>query len=118
MAVWARYDDGRVLLDDSGVTLRRYYFPLFAAKRIPYAEIRGVTRRPVTWRFGKFRAWGTDHPRYWMPLDVLRWRRPTVVALDLGSAVRPAFTPDDPDRVLQILRERTGLPADCDASTG
>jgi hypothetical protein len=30
-----------------------------------------------------------------------------LLVLDLGDRVKPAFSPDDPDQVLKILREQT-----------
>lgn len=103
-----RYDDGSVLLDQDGVTLRRYYFPLGAAKRIPYGRIRRVWAQPMGWLTGQGRGWGSAHPGYWLPLDLHRPRKRTLVVLDLGGVVRPAFSPDDPQRVVDLLRSRIG----------
>lgn len=101
------YDDGRVMLDRDGITLRHYYFPLGTSKRIPYDRIHGVHARPMGWLTGKGRGWGTAHPGYWLPLDRSRPRKDTLVVLDLGGYVKPAFTPDDPHRVLEILGAHT-----------
>jgi hypothetical protein len=103
----ALYDDGRAVLDEDGVTLRRYYFPAGTAKRIPYQRIRRAWAQPMGWATGKGRGWGTAHPRYWLPLDGSRPRKDTLVVLDVGGFVRPAFSPDDPERVMGLLRERT-----------
>jgi hypothetical protein len=97
------YDDGRVVLDHDGITLRHYYFPLGTSKHIPYDRIRRVWTRPLGWLTGKGRGWGTVHPGYWLPLDMSRPRKHVLVVLDLGGHIKPAFTPDDPDRVLEIL---------------
>lgn len=104
------YDDGRAILDGRGVTLRRYYFPTGASKHIPYRKIRHVRARPMSWLTGKGRDWGTAHPGYWLPLDTSRPRKNTLVVLDLGGKVKPAFSPDGPDRVLAILQRRIGQP--------
>ncbi|MDQ6849519.1 MAG: hypothetical protein M3070_06000, partial [Actinomycetota bacterium] len=66
--------------------------------------------RPMGWLTGKGRGWGTAHPGYWLPLDTSRPRKNTLVVLDLGGKVKPAFSPDDPDRVLAILQRRIGQP--------
>ncbi|TDV43573.1 hypothetical protein [Actinophytocola oryzae] len=97
------YDDGRVALDSRGVTLRRYYFPIGTSKHIPYRRIRRVWTREMSWWSGKGRLWGTAHPGYWLPLDGSRPQKDTLVVLDTGSPVRPAFTPDDPDRFVEIV---------------
>ena len=99
-----RYDDGAVRLDGEAVTLAGYYFPLGLPKRIPYRRIRGVSARSMGWLTGRGRLWGTGNPRYWLPLDLARPRRRVLVVLDVGRFVRPAFSPDDPDRVLELLR--------------
>jgi hypothetical protein len=104
------YDDGRTVLDGGGVTLRRYYFPTGGSKRIPYRRIRAVRRQRMGWLTGRGRGWGTAHPGYWLPLDWSRLRKDEIVVLDLGGRVKPAFSPDDPDRVVSILQERVGRP--------
>lgn len=107
MAGQVRYDDGRLVLDEEGVTLRCYYFPLGTSKHIPYRRIRRFRAQPMSWLTGKGRGWGSAHPGYWLPLDTGRPWKNTLVVLDVGGYVRPAFSPDDPDRVMAILRERT-----------
>jgi hypothetical protein len=97
------YDDGRTVIDRDGITLRRYYFPLGTSKHIPYHRIRGVHTRPMGWLTGKGRGWGTAHPGYWLPLDASRPRKDTLVVLDLGGHVKPAFTPDNPERVVELI---------------
>ena len=104
------YDDGRAVLDSFGVTLRRYYFPTGQSKQIPYRAIHAAEVRPNGWLTGKGRAWGTAHPRYWLPLDISWPRKDKLVVLDLGGFVHPAFSPDEPDRVIAILRQHLGIP--------
>ena len=99
------YDDGRVALDDEGLTLRRYYFPIGRAKRIAYADIRDVESRSMGWMTGRLRLWGSTLPTRWLPLDAARTGKSTLVVLHLGARVRPAFSPDDPDEVLRLLHE-------------
>ena len=62
------------------------------------------------WLTGKGRGWGTSHPGYWLPLDTSRLRKDRLVVLDLGGYVKPAFSPDEPDRVLRILLQHIGQP--------
>jgi hypothetical protein len=100
------YDDGGLVLDEDGLTIRRYYFPLAAAKRIPYTEMRQVTVRPMGWMTGRGRGWGTAHPGYWFPLDVRRASKRVLVVFDLGRRVKPCVTPDDPDRFVELLHGR------------
>ncbi len=101
------YDDGHIALDRNGLTIRWYYFPFGASKRIPYARIRNVRE----WRMGLFtgkgRLWGSGDLRHWASLDLKRPSKDKALILDVGTWVRPVITPDGPDRVLSILRERT-----------
>lgn len=101
------YDDGKIVLDDDGITLRRYYFPLGQSKRLAYSGIKSVRAMPLRVLRGQFRAWGSTVPRYWFQLDGGRLKKQTMIALDLGRRVHPAITPDDPEKVLAILREHT-----------
>jgi hypothetical protein len=100
------YDDGGLSLDEEGLTIRRYYFPWAGPKRIPYANIRHVVARPMGWLTGRGRGWGTAHPGYWFPLDWRRAGKHTLLMLDLGRRVKPCVSPDDPDRVMQLLQRR------------
>lgn len=106
MAGDVSYDDGRCVLDGEGVTLRRYYFPLGASKRIPYRHIRWFRAQPMGWWTGKGRLWGSAGPGHWLPLDATRPRKSTLIVLDVGARVQPSFSPDDPERVVRLLRER------------
>ena len=105
-------DDAAVLYRDRWVTcterelvVRGYYFPFGAAKHIPYGEIRGVTAATMGALTGRWRIWGTASARYWAHLDPGRPHKTTAVVLDLGRRIRPVVTPDDPERVQQILAE-------------
>jgi len=100
------YADGVLSLDDRGVTIRRYYFPLAAAKHISYHGVRRVEVRPMNWLTGKGRLWGTGDPRYWLPLDMRRPAKQILLCFDLGRRVKPCVSPDDPDRVIELLRGR------------
>lgn len=103
------YDDGGLVLDDDGMTIRRYYFPWAGAKRIRYRDVRRVEVRPMRWLSGKGRGWGTSDLGYWLPLDLRRSHKDTVLVLHLGRHVKPAVSPNDPDRVLALLRGRVAI---------
>jgi hypothetical protein len=102
----ALYDDAGLVLDEVGITIRRYYFPLATPKRIAYNKIRGIRAKPMSWLSGKGRIWGTSGPRYWLPLDVARGSKQTLLIVDVGRLVRPCITPEDPARVIALLRDR------------
>lgn len=91
----AHYEDGSVLVDEKGVTLRGYYFPGGRARTIAFADIVSVDVQPLTWFNGRGRLWGSARLTRWLPLDLGRVRRSELVVLDVGGRVRPAFTPRD-----------------------
>jgi hypothetical protein len=98
------YDDGRVALDDNGVTIRWYY--LWGTRRIPYSSIGSFKRRPMGRLTGKGRIWGSGDFRHWWNLDPRRPSKNEAIELRLKSGrLIPTITPDDPDQVEAILRD-------------
>ncbi|MUL65527.1 hypothetical protein BOO86_13695 [Mycobacterium sp. CBMA 234] len=106
--VAALYDDGNLTLDDDGLTIRRYYFPLGTEKRVPYVAIRGIDVRPLGAATGSWRLWGTGSPSHWFPLDMHRPKKDTLVVIDTGAKVKPCITPAEPQRFVETLRARIG----------
>jgi hypothetical protein len=100
------YDDGQVQLDRFALTLRRYHFPSGTAKVIPLHAIKGYRAESLGLWMQRFRIWGTSDPRRWLPLDVRRPLKSTLVTLDVpGTWPSPAFTPEDPEAFLAMLDE-------------
>jgi hypothetical protein len=98
------YDDGLVQLDREAITLRRYHFPSGTAKVIPLRSIRGYHVSPLGLMVNRFRIWGTSDLWRWLPLDLRRPLRATLITLDVpGTWPRPSFTPRDADRFVEIL---------------
>jgi hypothetical protein len=91
------------------IRIRGYYFPWGGTKRIPYRTIDSIRRVDLAITRGRARIWGTANPRYWASLDPGRPRKKAGLILDIGKPVRPFVTPDDPDAVESIIRERAGL---------
>lgn len=103
------YDDGLVQLDRYALTLRRYHFPSGTAKVIPLQAIKGYTAEPLGMFMQRLRIWGSSDLRRWLPLDVRRPLKATLVTLDVpGTWPSPAFTPDDPATFLSCLDELLG----------
>jgi hypothetical protein len=97
------YDDGLVQLDRHAITLRRYHFPSGTSKVIPLRSIRRYQARPMD-MFQRCRLWGSSDLRLWLPLDIRRPLKSTLVTLDVAdNRWRPAFTPDDPDTLVPLL---------------
>jgi hypothetical protein len=88
------YDDGLIQLDRHALTLRRYHFPSGTSRVIPLTDIRGYKAEPLGLLLNRFRIWGRPDLRRWLPLDVWRPIKSTLVTLDVpGAKPSPAFTP-------------------------
>lgn len=101
------YKDSGVVCGCDVLEIRRYY--LWGSKKVPYSSIVNVQRVSLSALKGKARLWGTANMAYWANLDTHRTSKQEGLILDLGKRVKPFVTPDDPDRVEAIIRERTGL---------
>jgi hypothetical protein len=100
------YDDGLIQLDAQAITLRRYHFPSGTSKVIPLRAIRGYQVQNLGVLTQRFRIWGSSDLRRWLPLDVQRPLKNTLVTLDVpGLRLRPAFTPTNPTEFLALLEE-------------
>jgi hypothetical protein len=103
-APYQYYDDGLIQLDREAITLRRYHFPSGTSKVIPLRSIRGYSVQPLGLWLNRFRIWGSSDLIRWLPLDVHRPLKSTLVTLDVpGTRPRPAFTPADPERFVEML---------------
>ena len=88
------YDDGLVQLDRKAITLRRYHFPSGTSKIIALNNIRGYKAEGLGLLLHRFRIWGSSDLRRWLPLDMGRPFRSTLITLDVrGTRPSPAFTP-------------------------
>jgi hypothetical protein len=105
------YLDAKVQCVAGGVRIRGYYFP-WGTKRIAYSSIKGVRSVDIAAFTGRARIWGTANPGYWANFDPQRTKKRVALILDLGAGVKPFITPDDPDAVEKIIRERSNLGPD------
>ncbi len=100
------YDDGVVQLDRAALTLRRYHFPSGTAKVIALDKVRGYKAEPLGLLTQRFRIWGSSDLRRWLPLDVNRPFKSTLITFDIpGARWQPAFTPARPDDFTTLLDE-------------
>jgi hypothetical protein len=100
------YDDGLVQLDRAAITLRRYHFPSGTSKVIALNAVRGYRAEGLGLLIQRFRIWGSSDLRRWLPRDVYRPLRSTLITLDVpGHRFSPAFTPERPDEFTALLDE-------------
>jgi hypothetical protein len=98
------YDDGLVQLDREAITLRRYHFPSGTSKIILLGQVRGYRAEPLGLVLQRFRIWGSSDLRRWLPLDIHRPLRSTLITLDVpGTRPSPAFTPADAEEFTAVL---------------
>jgi hypothetical protein len=98
------YDDGLVQLDRAAITLRRYHFPSGTSKVIALGTIRGYKTEGLGLFTQRFRIWGSSDLRRWLPLDVRRPWKSTLVTLDVpGTWPSPALTPERPEEFTALL---------------
>ncbi|HEU4360923.1 MAG TPA: hypothetical protein VFR27_05370 [Mycobacterium sp.] len=98
------YDDGLIQLDREAITLRRYHFPSGTAKVIPLRAVRGYRVEPLGRFTHRFRIWGSSDLRRWLPLDIHRPLKTTLITLDVpGTWPSPAFTPARPTEFTAVL---------------
>jgi hypothetical protein len=103
---YQHYDDGLVQLDGEALTLRRYHFPSGTSKVIPLVSIRGYSVKPLGLVLNRFQLWGPADLVRWLPLDIGRPLKSTMITLDVpGTRPSPACTPRDPDRFIEVLDE-------------
>jgi hypothetical protein len=103
------YDDGLVQLDRAAITLRRYHFPSGTSKVIALSAIRGYRAEELGLFTQRFQIWGSSDFRRWLPLDVSRPFKSTLITLDVpGIRPTPAFTPARPDEFTALLDELLG----------
>jgi hypothetical protein len=105
------YDDGLVQLDRAALTLRRYHFPSGTSKVIALDGIRGYQSEALGLVTQRFRIWGTSDLRRWLPLDLRRPLKSTLITLDVpGTWPSPALTPERPEEFTalfdELLRQR------------
>ncbi len=98
------YDDGLVQLDRAAITLRRYHFPSGTSKVIALDTVRGYKAERLGLFTQRFRIWGSSDFRRWLPLDIQRPLKSTLITLDIpGAWPTPAFTPARPDEFTTLL---------------
>jgi hypothetical protein len=99
-----QYDDGLIQLDRRAITLRRYHFPSGTSKVIPLQSVRGYKAEPLGLLVDRFRIWGSWDMRRWLPLDVWRPIKSTLITLDVpGTRPSPAFTPSRATEFVAVL---------------
>jgi hypothetical protein len=100
------YQDNQLTLDEIGITIQAYYFPLATKKLIPWSRLKSVSAFDVTFWNGKYRIWGMGLKPVWFNCDSDRPEKSKGFALDSGSFIKAAITPNDPEKVRSVFIQR------------
>ena len=97
------YEDSYLVCNDNAITIHWYYFPV-GSKRIPYSKIKKIQEFPMDFWSGGARIWGMGLSPHWFHLDINRpWKKKCII-IDEGEWIKSVITPDDPEKVRQILQ--------------
>ena len=109
------YEDERVICDYEGIIIKGAYEPLEHNKKILYKDICNLKIQKLNPLSGLSQIWGkandmlqgdTTNKYYWSAFDLKRLFKGEAIIIDDGTLVKSAITPEDTDRVFQILKER------------
>jgi hypothetical protein len=111
------YEDDRVICNDEALIIKDFYYPLEGEnKKIPYSEIHNIEIRKINFWSGLSQIWGeasgtlqgdTGQKPYWSAFDFKRLFKNRAIAIDDGELVKSVITPEDVDRVFDILKYKT-----------
>lgn len=91
-------------LTPTDLTIYHYHIFFGLSKTIPISEIKSAKLVDVD-GWVKYRMWGFSmkHWWHWFPLDISRHKKKKFISLDVGKLVVPCITPEDPERVYEML---------------
>lgn len=101
------YEDTQIIINDEGLEIKRYYFPVGMSKQIKFSEIESVNEIDLSFLKGKARLWGMDIAPYWYNWDNNRFWKKKGIVINLGKTINPAITPDNHNEVMKILKSKT-----------
>lgn len=99
------YKDHTVEIGDCYLTIFKYYFPLATSKTIMFSDIDKVSLEDAA---EVDHSWGVcgKYLNNWFPLDRTRKNKAKFIAIHTkGKNIIPSFTPEDPNKVLNIIYE-------------
>jgi hypothetical protein len=109
------YKDKKVICDDEGITIKGYYQPVANDKKIFYGDIRSLESKKLSLLSGLSEIWNkvgsilqqrNSQQVYWAGFDAKRLFKGTAIIIDDGNLVKSIVTPENPDEVFRILREK------------
>lgn len=101
------HEEAEIICYDDKIEIKHYYFPAGLSKVIFYKDIKSFHEDKLTLLNGKGRLWGMNLSPYWFNWDIKRFSKTKMIAIHLGNTINPAITPDNHEKVLAILKEKT-----------
>ncbi|MFN8671638.1 MAG: hypothetical protein U0457_06075 [Candidatus Sericytochromatia bacterium] len=100
------YEDTQVICYEDKLEIKRYYFPIGTSKIIPYNDIKGYEEIKMNFFNGGGRVWGMNTSPYWFNCDGNRFYKNKRINIDLGAKINPTITPDNPEKFMEIFKEK------------
>ena len=101
------YEDSVIVVDAEALTIRSYRRP-GRERRILLSEVRSVELITLGFWTGRVRlvGIGPGRPLHFFHWDPRRRSKRVGLSLDLGRRMKTAITPDDPERVLELITDK------------
>ena len=99
------YEDKQIKVYRELIVINKYFFPLATSKTILFTEMETVA---LVNSDGVTHTWGIcgKYLNNWFPMDGSRKNKKKFIEIVLkGRKIKPSFTPEDPDKVFQIIWE-------------
>jgi hypothetical protein len=101
------YSDKLVDVNDKGIRLKKYYFPLGQAKFVKFQDILRMEKRQPTLANGKWRYWGSGDFVTWFPLDWNRSGRDLIFFIKMSTqSTRIGFTVEDSKAFIEAIESK------------
>ena len=97
------YCDPQVTVEQTNLRRRHYNFPPATTKSISVDRIESIQVGSLTFRTANRRACGSTTVKSWMPLDLGRSKKPTVIFVDDGHRITSGITPANPQDFIAVL---------------
>ena len=99
------YKDDYIEVNQSGLTINKYYFPLFTSKTIPIEKIKTINIFELNAFNGKYRLFGFSLNFNYFHYDPKRSNKTHGILIEEeGNIISIAITPDDPKKCYNVLK--------------
>lgn len=99
------YEDSYCTVSNLGIVINKYYFPLATSKTILYDEVSKISLENAAHANHR---WGpcSHFLNHWFHYDPKRASKDKFISIKMkGQRVLPALTPEEPDKLFDILRK-------------